>query len=570
MEGIESEAHQEMDALMDQYLDKMAGTMAVGELVQVPVIAIRATHILVDVGEKAEGEIDIREVSDRAGTLYIKLGDVIPAVVKGKDPDSGNLTLSHREARRRVAFQVIEASMRDNTPIQARVSRVVKGGLIVDVGIAGFIPASQFDLRHVESFDPWLGQTIECAVLEFMPEKRRVILSRRKLLQALETIQKTEAIRQLAVGQVIEGTVKKLVDFGAFVDLGGTDGLIPRTEISWQRMVRPGDYLKVGEKVTVKVIALDAAAGKVTLSRRQLAADPWTLAKEKYPVGSVIEGEVVSITNYGAFVRIEEGLDGMIHIGDMGWDSGGKRPSDFVAMGQRVKAAILNVDTTERRIALGMKQLTADPLAEFARSHPAGTRLKGKVTGLAKYGAFVELAPGIEGLVHVSDFSWDRAVANPRDLVKKGDEIEVRILKTDLDQRRISLGVKQLTESPFQQFTAKHRPGSAVEGEIVSVTDYGVFLKLADNVEGFVHVSQLDTKRVENPAQIFKVGDKLSAEILKMDMGSGKIGLSRRQLLKREEKNLLKAYKEMKNAPGGTNLGELLSELSFGEDLPKE
>ncbi|MBI1784407.1 S1 RNA-binding domain-containing protein [Candidatus Sumerlaeota bacterium] len=455
-------------------------------------------------------------------------------------------------------------------PVTGRVVRVVKGGLIVDVGTTAFLPSSQVDQRRIENFDEWVGQTVECLVLEFVPEKRRIVLSRRKLLDQRDAEKREQLMKKISLGQVIEGTVKRLVEFGAFVDIGGIDGLIPRSEISWHRMAKPADYLKAGDTVPVKVIDIDASNGKITLSRRQMQPDPWNRAAAQFPAGTMIEGEVVSLTNYGAFVRLGEGLDGMIHISDMAWDSGGKQPSAYVAAGQRVQAQVLNVDTANRRISLGLKQLSADPWSELEVKYPPMTRIKGKVTGLTKYGAFVEIESGIEGMVHVSDFSWDQRVNHPREKVNKGDEIEVCILKIDSVQRRISLGVKQLTLSPIMQFSHQHRQGECIEGEIVNVTEFGVFMKLAEGIEGFVHVSQLDTGRVDSPTKTFQIGQSLRAEITKIDLQAGKVNLSRRQLLKREEKQTIASYMGKKAArSGGTNLGELLSELPLDEDFSK-
>ncbi len=563
--------HDEMDALMDQYLDRMAEPVrTTGQLIKVPIVAFHEKHAAVDVGDKAEGIIDIAELKDETGQLRYKQGDVIEAIIKGHDEETGNIILSHAEARRRVAFDAVKASLETGKTITGRVVRVVKGGLIVDIGTTAFLPASQIDRRRIENFEEWVGQTVECVVIEFAPEKRRIILSRRKVVEAAEAQQRAEMMSRLQVGQIVEGTVKRIVEFGVFVDFNGVDALIPRSEISWHRMARAEDYLKPGETIRVKIIDVEPTTGKVTLSRRKLEPDPWDSAAERYPVGTQVEGEVVSITSYGAFVRLAEGLDGMVHISDMAWDSGGKQPGSYVAIGQKLGVQVLNVDAAQKRISLGLKQLVADPWSALEVDYPPMTRFKGKVTGLTKYGAFVELVPGIEGMVHVSDFSWDQKVQHPRDKVAKGDEIEVCVLKIDTAQRRISLGIKQLSESPIMQYSRAHRVNEVVEGEIQSLTEFGAFIALAEGVEGFIHVSQLDKGRVESPAKSFKVGEKLQAEITKIDLHAGKVNLSRRQLLKREEKQTIATYMNKRSSKGGgTNLGELLSELPLDEDLTK-
>jgi len=568
---VEMAGQDEMDAMMNQYLDKMTASVGVGQMLRVPLVAIHATHAMVDVGEKAEGMINIRELTDIEGNPLYKPGDVIEAIVKGQDEETGLLILSHSEAARRVALQRIEEAAKNNTPIKGRVSKVTKGGLLVEIGTTAFLPASQIDRKRIENFDEWVGQEVECYVIEFVPEKRRIILSRRKMMEETETARRNAIFENIKKGQTIEGTVKKLVEFGAFVDLGGIDGLVPRSEISWHRMAKPEEYLKVGETVPLKVIDADRESGKITLSRRQLQPDPWEHAVQAYALGAVCEGEVVSITNYGAFVRLEEGLDGMIHISDMAWDAQGKQPSNYLTVGQRVQVSILGVDPGNRRISLGLKQLTNDPWAEIPVRYPEMTRVKGKVTGITKYGAFIEIEPGIEGMIHVSDFAWEKRVNHPREMVNRGDEVEACVLKVDLDQRRISLGVKQLRESPIQLYSYQHKVGNVVEGEIVNVTEFGAFLRLTEGVEGFIHVSQLDKGRVDVPAQNFKPGQKVQAEITKIDLDSGKVSLSRRQFLKREEKEILSHYKKSTaRSSAGTSLGELLSELVLDDDLPKE
>lgn len=560
----------EMDALMDQYLNRMGDTRSVGQVVNVPIVAIHEGHAMVDVGDKAEGMVDIRDLQDIEGNLVYKVGDFIDAIVKGTDQDTGLVMLSHAEARRRKATEAIQAAIKNNTPIKGKIVRVVKGGLIVDIGTTAFLPASQIDRKRIENFEEWIGREVEGYVIEFVPEKRRIILSRRKVLEEQEGARRTEVLQAINPGETRDGVVKRLVDFGAFVDLGGIDGLIPRSEISWHRMGRPEDYLKVGETVQVKVLGVDPATGKITLSRKQLGEDPWARAAEKYPVGTVLEGEIVSVTNYGAFVRLEEGVDGMIHISDMSWDSTGKQPSAYVSVGSKVQATVIAADPSQRRISLGLKQLTQDPWTILPEKYPRMARIKGKVTGLTKYGAFVELEPGIEGMVHVSDFSWDQRVAHPRDQVNKGDEVEACVLNIDVEQRRISLGIKQLTLSPMTVYAQAHKAGQVVEGEVTSVTEFGAFLKLDEGIEGFIHVSQLDKGRVDAPQQAFQVGQKLEAEIMKIDQAQNRVNLSRRSLLKKEEKITNAKYMDKKkHTSGGVNLGELLSELPLDDELSK-
>lgn len=568
--GESAEPQDDMNAMIDQYLDQMTTDVSQGQLLTVPVVAIKSDVVLVDVGDKSEGVINIKEFISIGDKPQIKLGDMIEVVVKGYDSDSGMLNLSHQEARRRKAMVAIKEALESGATLKGVVTRTVKGGLIVDIGTTAFLPASQIDLRRVDNFEEWIGREVEVRVIEYVPEKRRIIVSRRRLLEEERESRRQGVLGKLSVGQVAEVNVKRLVEFGVFVDVDGIDGLIPRSEISWQRNARPEDYMQVGDVLTAKIIEIDPNTGKVTLSRRQAHNNPWESAAERYPAGAAVSGVVVSLTSYGAFVRLEEGLDGMIHISDMAWDSAGHKPGDYVTVGQEVSATVLNVDFGAKRISLGLKQMTPDPWEAMEARYPKGTRIKGKVTGLTKYGAFVELEPGVEGMIHISDFSWEKRISQPRDVVKKGDEVEACVLDIDRGRRRISLGVKQLSESPIEGFLATHGTGDVVEGEVTNLTEFGAFIKLAEGVEGFMHVSQVERERVNLPSEIFKVGDQVTAKIIKIETDTGKISLSRRQMLKDEERKTINTYMKKKESGSLFNMAELLGDIVLEDDLPAE
>jgi small subunit ribosomal protein S1 len=569
LEPGETPASAEMDALMDQYLDQMPSDVNQGQTMTVTVVAIKEDGVLVDLGEKSEGFVPLRDFPVVDDKPKVAPGDQIEVVVKGHDSTTGLINLSHREAVRRRSWRTAEEAFNKKTVLKGTVTRTVKGGLILDIGTTAFLPASQIDLHRVNDFEAWIGREVEGYVIEFAPAKRRIILSRRRLLEEQRESERRERFGCLSVNQELEVTVKRLVDFGAFVDLGGVDGLIPRSEISWQRNARPEDFLKADEKLTVRVIEVNLEANKVTLSRRQMRPNPWESAPERYPVGSTVAGTVVSLTSYGAFVRLEEGLDGMVHITDMGWDSAGRKPSDFVQPGGEVQAQVLAIDCKAHRISLGLKQLTRDPWEDIEARYPKGKQIEGPVTGLTKYGAFVELETGIDGMVHVSDFSWDKRVSQPRDMVKKGDRIDACVLEVDRERRRISLGVKQMSESPFERFAKDHKNGDIVEGTVVNTTEFGVFVKLPSGVEGFMHVSQIDQQRVDNPADIFKPGEKVIAKITKIEEQSGKVSLSRKQMLKQQEKKTVQNYMRFNDMGSLNSMGELLSDLRLGDDPPK-
>ena len=558
----------EMDAMIDQYLDRMGPEVNQGQLLSVPVVAVKSDGVLVDVGDKSEGFVNIREFPMIDDKPQVKVGDIIDVIVKGPDPDTGLINLSHREARRRKAWTEAEEAFKNRTAMKGVVTRTVKGGLILDIGTTAFLPASQIDLQRVSDFDAWLGREVEGYVIEFVPEKRRIIVSRRQLLEDQLEGRRKEMLSGLKPDTMIEARVKRVVEFGAFVELGvGLDGLIPRSEISWQRNARPEDYLKSGEKVQAKIIEIDHETGKVTLSRRLALANPWESVQERFPVGSPVAGQIVSLTSYGAFVRLDEGLDGMIHISDMAWDSVGHKPGDYVAVGQEVQATVLHIDVEGRRISLGMKQLTRDPWDGIDERYPRGHQIHGRVTGLTKYGAFVELEPGIEGMIHVSDFTWDKKVRQPRDVVKKGEELDAVVLEIDRERRRISLGVKQLSENPMELFFQTHKNGDVVEGEVISVTEFGAFVRLSQNIEGFMHVSQMDQERVESPKDVVKVGETVQAKITKIDRDTGKVSLSRRQLMKEQERKTIATYVR-KNSGSLMSLGELLEDIQLEDVLP--
>lgn len=567
LEPGEAPVSSEENALMDQYLDQMSMDVNAGQTLNVTVVAIKEDGVLVDLGEKSEGFIPLRDFTMVAGKPRVAPGEILEVVVKGFDPLSGLINLSHREAQRRKAWTAAEEAFTKHTTLKGVVTRTVKGGLILDIGTTAFLPASQIDLRRITDFESWIGKEVEGFVIEFAPAKRRIIVSRRQFLESQREGERREKFGALAVGQEMDVTVKRIVDFGAFVDLGGVDGLIPRSEISWQRNAKPEDFLKVDQAIKVRVIEINLDQNKITLSRRQLVPNPWDGAEERYPVGSTVHGQTVSLTNYGAFVRLEEGLDGMIHISDMGWDSAGKRPTDFVQPGVEVDAQVLAVDIKGHRISLGLKQLTTDPWADIESRFPKGAKIEGPVTGLTKYGAFVELEPGIEGMIHVSDFSWDKRVSQPRDMVKRGDRVEACVLEIDRERRRISLGIKQLSESPLERFSRDYKVGDIVEGTVAGIVDFGVFIKLASGIEGFMHVSQIDQTRVENPASVFKPGENVISKIIKIEPETGKISLSRKQMMKEQERKTVHTYMRQNDPVSLNNMGELLGDLRLEDDL---
>jgi small subunit ribosomal protein S1 len=548
--------------LLEQYLPAIA-ELEVGRIIQVPVVEVKADYVLVDVGDKAEGIIDINEFVDSEGEINISVGDVVDVLIEGRDDESGQIIVSHSLAEQQLSVLRLQKAWENKAPVRGIVSQVVRGGLIVKYGsVPCFLPASQVDVVRVEDLSQFLKREIDAYVLEFDLSRNRIILSRRKLLQEKAEERRKKFLESIAVGELVAGRVKNILDFGAFVDLGPMDGFIPREEVSWDRGVHPSRYLREGRTAKYKIIAVNREEGKITLSRKQARANPWETVDKRYPRGTIIRGVVASLTNYGAFVRLEEGITGMIHASDLSWAKGMKRPSDFLKEGDNIKAVILDIDKEKRRLSLGLKQITADPWDEVERKYPVGARVSGRVTYVTKYGVFVRLDEEVEGMVHVSSLTWEKHAPKPSKMVKPGQDVDVVVLELNREKRRISLGMKQLTQSPFERFLAKHQVGSYVQGTVVNLTPFGAFVDLGDGVEGLVHISQLALERINDPKEAVKVGERVECKIVKIDTDNEKISLSRKDYLREIERREVASYvsREFK---GGVNIGELLRKLDI-------
>ncbi|MDK2972957.1 MAG: small subunit ribosomal protein [Candidatus Sumerlaeota bacterium] len=561
-EHLDAELVQEMeqfDALINQHLPGSAEEQTRGEIIEVPVVAVREDSVLVDIGGKAEASVRIEEFPVVDGKPAVEVGMVIPVLHSGRNND-GTPRVSHRAARERVAEKAIRAAMEQNEPIVGRVSQTVKGGLMVDIGVSAFMPASQVDLFKIPDLTTLVGQEIEAYVTEFDPRRRRAVVSRRQLLVERREQQKREILESLQPGQTITGKVKNALDFGVFLDLGVIDGFVPREEVSWDRGTHPSQIVEVGQEIEVKVVKVDIESGKVTLSRKRMTDDPWEALDDRFEVGKRIKGKVIAIQNYGVFVHIEEGVTGMIHASDLSWTPGNKKPTDFVQNGQEVECQILEINKESKRMSLGLKQLENDPWADARTKYPKKAIIKGTVTSLTNYGAFVRLDEFIEGMIHVSDLSWERRINHPKEMLKVGDEIEVMVLKVDPAQRRISLGIKQIQGSPYDAFMKDHPVGSVVTGKVTRFAPFGAFVEVAPNLEGLIHISQIDEKRVELPENVLSIGEEVSCKIVKAESKSQKISLSRKEALRKIERDSIKAYMRKKDDSGGLNtLGEALN-----------
>jgi small subunit ribosomal protein S1 len=551
----------EFDHLLDQYLDKIQDFSS-GDIVEAEIVDVKRTYVLVDVGDKAEGIIDIDEFVDSRGEIQVAVGDTIPVQILGRESETGQVHVSYRRAVGELAWQRISDAVRQQTPVTGRVAQIVRAGLIVDIGVPAFMPASQIDTSRVENLQEWVNREVDAYVIDFDRERRRVVLSRRKLVQEDQERKRRRILESLDAGQERVVRVKKIMDFGAFADLGGIDGLIPREEVSWERGSDPNDYLKEGRDLKVRILSVDRETGRVSLSRKRARPDPWEKIEEKYPVGNLVRGKVVGLADFGAFVSLEEGVRGMIHASDLSWAGGLKKVQDFLHVGDTVKAAVLDLDKERRRMALGLKQVSKDPWLEAEEEFQPQAVVKGTVTAVTKYGAFVRLNDYVEGLIHVSDMTWEKKPKSPSHYVQVGQEVEVVVLKTDRERRRISLGFKQMAKSPFERFVEEHREGSVVQGQVTHVTPFGAFVQLAVEVEGLIHISQLDDRRVENAEEAVQPGQTVEAKILKIDHKNQKIALSRKAYMREQETRQVAAYVS-KSTSGGLNMGELLRGLNI-------
>jgi small subunit ribosomal protein S1 len=551
-EALEQEFRAALEQLPAQ------STFTPGEIREVRVVAITEDSVFVDVGDKAEGILSLQEFMDASGKANIEKGQIIPIEIKGMDSQTGQVFVSHRSAVDRLTMAHLEEAREKKLPVHGRVSDVVKGGLLVDVGLQAFMPASQTDIHRVNDLAQMVGQEVDVYVVELSRQRRRAVVSRRQYLEDCREEARKRLIGTIQVDQLHEGVVKNIMDFGLFVDLGGIDGFIPRDELSYDRGTSPSQLFQLGDTIQAKVIKADMQTGKITLSRKRLQEDPWENAEARFPVGLRVRGKVVSITHYGAFVHLDEGLTGMIHASDMSWGTGGKKkPSDYVNEGDLVEAQILEIDVEKRRMSLGLKQITMDPWIEVEGKYPVGSRVKGTVTSMTNYGAFVRLDENIEGMIHVSDMAWDKKIAHPNKVLEVNQEVECVVLKAEPVQRRLSLGIKQLVDSPFDQYCRAHSVGSLVTGPITRLTQFGAFVQLTEGVEGLIHISQIDEQRIDKPESVLKVGDTITCKILKVEPRNQKISLSRKEALKQMDRQFLQEYMR-KDIKGGMSLGEAL------------
>jgi len=534
---------EEYGRLLDMY-DVSFRNFAEGEVVRGVVLAVSATEAIVDVGYKSEGIIALEEFRDENGQISLKPGDQVDVLIEKTEDREGHVVLSREKAEKMKVWDEIERAYQERRVVTGRVIERVKGGLAVDIGVRAFLPGSQVDVRPVRNLDALRGQELRMRVIKVNKKRGNIVLSRKAVLEEENAGRKTQTLETLEEGKVFTGAVKNITEYGAFVDLGGIDGLLHITDMSWGRINHPSEVLNVGNEVRVVVLKFDRETERVSLGMKQLQADPWTTATIKYPIGARVRGRVVSLTDYGAFVELEQGVEGLIHVSEMSWSKKIKHPSKVLTVGQEVDCQVLGIDQEAHRISLGLKQVEANPWVQLAEKYPIGSRIKGKVRNLTEFGAFVEVEEGIDGLIHISDLSWTKRVKHPSELLKKGDAVEAVVLNIDAENQRLSLGLKQLATDVWDEFFAHHKVGDIVEGKIVRMTSFGAFVELAEGIEGLVHVSELDEKRIDHPEEHFRPGDAFPMKIVKIQEGEKKIGLSIKALKQDEFQRDFQVYRE--------------------------
>jgi small subunit ribosomal protein S1 len=547
---------------------------AEGEVVQGTVLEITKDFVTVDIGFKSEGQIPLEEFVSIDGVLPIKVDDIVDVYLERAENDHGQVELSKEKADRLKIWDDINLAVERDELVEGTISGRVKGGLTVDIGVKAFLPGSQVDLRPVRNLEKFIGETYEFKVIKFNKKRGNIVLSRRALLEKERAHLKTQTLENLQPDMVMPGIVKNITDYGCFVDLGGIDGLLHVTDMSWGRINHPSEMFEVGDEVEVMVLKFDQETERVSLGLKQISQDPWISVTEKYEVGGRVKGKVVSLTDYGAFVELEDGIEGLIHVSEMSWTKRVKHPSKLVEIGNIVETVILDVDTESKRISLGMKQIESNPWELLQESYPVGSVVRGKIRNITNFGVFIGIEEGIDGLIHVSDLSWSSKVKNPADIYEKGDEVEAVVLNIDVDKERFSLGIKQLTADPWENVESRYPLGSVVEGHVSKLLDFGAIVEIDEAVEGLVHISELRYEKVNAVSDVVREGSTVRAKVISLIPEERKIGLSLKRLSEEEASAEYSAYVKEQRDEQATTLGDLLGDklsgISADEAPPEE
>jgi small subunit ribosomal protein S1 len=509
---------------MDGLLAEQIGDFKQGSILKGKIIGHAGDDFLVEVGLKSEGVLARGEFDHPED---VEIGDTVEVLLEDFEDDGGQVAISKRKADRIRGWERIITDNHEGDTVEGKVMRKIKGGLLVDIGVPVFLPASQVDIRRPGDIGEYIGQTIKAQILKIDQDRRNIVISRRKLIEEQRAEARKRLLDTLKEGDLVKGTVKNIADFGAFVDLGGIDGLLHITDMSWGRVNHPSEVVKIDQQIEVKVLNIDREKEKIALGLKQKETSPWEDIEKKYPPNTRVKGVVTNIMSYGAFVKLEEGVEGLVHISEMSWTKRINHPSEVVSVGEEVEVVVLDVNKDKQEISLGMKQTEVNPWELVAEKYPPGTVVEGKVRNLASYGAFVEIEPGIDGLLHVSDISWTKKLTHPNEVLKKGDQINCVVLEVDQEKQRVALGLKQMTEDPWKTaIPAHYQPGMIVQGKVTKITNFGVFVELEEDLEGLLHISELADHKVENPEDIVKVAQDVEVKILRVDLEERKIGLS--------------------------------------------
>ncbi|MBL8855301.1 MAG: 30S ribosomal protein S1 [Planctomycetaceae bacterium] len=559
------------DSLLDNVIvgqeEDVDADFQLNKIVEGTIVKVDAEVVLVDIGFKSEGNIprnewDPNEPQPEVGQKVQVLIEDLEDELGGTDDPQGLISISKRKADHIIHWRRVIQEVEEGKIVTGTVIRKIKGGLLVDIGVHVFLPASQVDIRRPNDIADYIGRVVQCEVLKIDEQRRNIVVSRRSLIEKERQFAQQKLLKELEVGQIRKGIVKNIADFGAFVDLGGIDGLLHITDMSHTRIQRPSEMVSIDQEVEVQVLNIDRDRVKIALGMKQMLPNPWDNVENKYPVGSIQKGEVVNVMSYGAFVKLEPGIEGLVHISEMSWVKRVNHPNELVQIGDMIDVCVLGIDRKGEQMSLGMKQTLANPWDNVEDRYPLNMLVKGRVRNLTNYGAFVELEEGIDGLLHVSDMSWTRKISHPNEMLEKGQEVECRILAVDTGRRRIALGLKQMGTDPWEtDIPSNYQPGQKVKGKVTKITNFGVFVGLEDGLEGLLHISELSDDKVENPEQVVKVGEEIEVKILRVDTEERKIGLSRRRLdwsseqeaeVQAEEKSVKKADSELKGGLGSS------------------
>ena len=571
-DSSESGADGEDERSFMEMFEESLKSIQEGKIVSGEIVQIDSEFVLVDIGYKSEGQIRRNEFMNLEGNFTAKVGDTVEVLLVRKEDKDGNIILSKEKAARVKIWDDIEKAYKDNDTIKGKIISRVKGGLSVDVGLQAFLPGSQADLRPVKDLDILVGVEHDFKIIKYERRQGNIVLSRRAVLEVERATLREKVLENLEEGVVIEGAVTNITDYGLFIDLGGIDGLVHVTNIAWSKTGHPSELYQIGDNITVKVLSFDREKERVSLGIKQLTGDPWTGIEEKYPVEAKVSGRIATLKKYGAFVELEEGVEGLVHISEMSWTRKVMHPSELFHVGDTVEAMVLSMDVAKKRISLSVKQLETNPWDVITEEFPIGAIIEGKIKNITDFGVFVGIDKGIDGLVHISDISWTKQIKHPSELYKKGDDVRAVILRIDKENEHFSLGIKHLTPDPWNEIPEKYKPGTRVAGKVTNITDFGLFVELEEGIEGLIHVSQLPkTQQGAKDLKDFQVGDEIDAEVVNVSQKDKRIGLSIRKLQESPEKKVYTNY--VNNQEQATSsLGALLKEkmMDLEADVPED